>query len=157
MGVTTIFALNDSGYALVIPLKIMDTPVFLSGRTNQASLKTIPLFSKFNIGDGPECYTMENGEDYRGNVANAFGDTCMNWSTLSSYYTTDTHPDKGHGEHNYCRNPDGDLSWSPDGAWCYIMYVLPDERELIKSHCDIGQPKTSCIGTCILCNVRCRR
>ena len=89
----------------------------------------------------PECYTMENGEDYRGTVATTEdGETCMNWSTLSpgQRVSTETHPDKGLGEHNYCRNPDH----TNGRTWCYTSHRW-DRRD-----CDIGQPKASCIGMC---------
>ena len=97
------------------------------------------------LGDGPECYTMENGTDYRGQVATAYGQTCKEWRTLFSYQraSTDTHPDKGLGEHNYCRHPDG-LGWGR--AWCYTLH-----SQYGGALCDIGQPKPSCNnGMCIL-------
>ena len=97
------------------------------------------------LGDGPECYTMENGADYRGNVAtDQDGDSCMKWNTLSLYprISTESHPDKGLGEHNHCRNPEGGSR-----AWCYTTHAATGSEW---QYCNIGQPNASCIGRCVL-------
>ena len=100
-------------------------------------------------GDGPECYSMETGADYRGTVSTSmYGDTCMEWATLSSYQrvSTETHPDEGLGEHNYCRNPDGRSK-----AWCYTKYGLTiNVPGFIWGYCNIGEPNASCIGMYIM-------
>uniref|UniRef100_A0A8C6ZEL4 Kremen protein n=1 Tax=Nothoprocta perdicaria TaxID=30464 RepID=A0A8C6ZEL4_NOTPE len=68
----------------------------------------------------PECYTA-NGADYRGTqnqTAQYAGKPCLFWNeTFEHPYNTLKYPngEGGLGEHNYCRNPDGDVS-----PWCYI-------------------------------------
>ncbi|XP_068510204.1 kremen protein 1 isoform X3 [Anas acuta] len=70
---------------------------------------------------GPaECYTA-NGADYRGTqnqTSQYAGKPCLFWNeTFEHPYNTLKYPngEGGLGEHNYCRNPDGDVS-----PWCYI-------------------------------------
>jgi uncharacterized protein (DUF1501 family) len=59
-----------------------------------------------------------NQADYRGTInTTEQGYTCMNWTSQSPHSHTRTpadYPDKGLGDHNYCRNPDGEPR-----AWCY--------------------------------------
>ncbi|XP_068268296.1 kremen protein 1 isoform X2 [Nyctibius grandis] len=68
----------------------------------------------------PECYTA-NGADYRGTqnqTSQYAGKPCLFWNeTFEHPYNTLKYPngEGGLGEHNYCRNPDGDVS-----PWCYI-------------------------------------
>ncbi|NXC80499.1 KREM1 protein, partial [Cercotrichas coryphoeus] len=68
----------------------------------------------------PECYTA-NGADYRGTqnqTSQYAGKPCLFWNeTFEHPYNTVKYPngEGGLGEHNYCRNPDGDVS-----PWCYI-------------------------------------
>ena len=58
--------------------------------------------------------------DYRGIIAVTLGGrTCQKWSEQSpnAHSRTPENPtfaDKGLGDHNFCRNPDGELR-----AWCY--------------------------------------
>ncbi|XP_064024846.1 kremen protein 1 isoform X2 [Pogoniulus pusillus] len=67
-----------------------------------------------------ECYTA-NGADYRGTqnqTSQYAGKPCLFWNeTFEHPYNTLKYPngEGGLGEHNYCRNPDGDVS-----PWCYI-------------------------------------
>ncbi|KAM8797748.1 kremen protein 1 [Eudromia elegans] len=67
-----------------------------------------------------ECYTA-NGADYRGTqnqTAQYAGKPCLFWNeTFEHPYNTLKYPngEGGLGEHNYCRNPDGDVS-----PWCYV-------------------------------------
>ena len=57
--------------------------------------------------------------EYRGliNVSES-GKTCQKWTSQTPHShsrTPQNYPGKGLGDHNYCRNPDGDEK----GAWCY--------------------------------------
>ncbi|XP_077997315.1 uncharacterized protein LOC144450544 [Glandiceps talaboti] len=115
-----------------------------------------------------ECYTMENGEDYRGHVnITASGRMCQKWSEQSPHMHSNTVLDVstyvglGLGDHNYCRNPNGDKD-----PWCYTT-----DPEVRKEFCIAGLRKHKCTkdycpenaficndGTCIhpysRCNVR---
>ncbi len=58
--------------------------------------------------------------DYRGDDISTTvgGYTCQKWTEQSPHSHSRTpanYPDKGLGNHNYCRNPDNE----PAGAWCY--------------------------------------
>jgi len=70
--------------------------------------------------------------DYRGAISTTEdGYTCMNWESQSPHShsrTAANYPDKGLGNHSYCRNPDGE----PRGAWCYT--TDPNKRW---SLCDV--------------------
>lgn len=59
-----------------------------------------------------------NGADYRGNQNKTRnGHTCQKWTSQSPHNhdnTPETKPNKGLGDHNYCRNPDGHSN-----IWCY--------------------------------------
>ena len=51
------------------------------------------------------------GADYQGNASvTVSGRTCQKWSLQTPH----RHRVKGQGDHNYCRNPDGE-----PGVWCY--------------------------------------
>ena len=58
------------------------------------------------------------GSDYKGNASiTVSGRTCQKWSVQTPH----THGRTDQGDHNYCRNPDGEA-----GAWCYT--TDPDVR-----------------------------
>eukprot|EP00808_Paulinella_micropora_P017394 g3618.t1 len=63
----------------------------------------------------------EKQTNYRGNVnVTASGATCQGWAaqTPNAHSRTPSNANftgKGLGNHNYCRNPDGEV-----GAWCYL-------------------------------------
>ena len=58
------------------------------------------------------------GSDYKGNASiTVSGRPCQMWSVQTPH----THGWTDQGDHNYCRNPDGEA-----GAWCYT--TDPDVR-----------------------------
>ncbi|XP_035196624.1 kremen protein 1 isoform X5 [Oxyura jamaicensis] len=94
---------------------------------------------------GPaECYTA-NGADYRGTqnqTSQYAGKPCLFWNeTFEHPYNTLKYPngEGGLGEHNYCRNPDGDVS-----PWCYIA---EHEDGIYWKYCEIPSCRTL-IGAC---------
>jgi hypothetical protein len=86
-----------------------------------------------------ECFTEDDGKDYRGNVAiTKSGRTCQSWAEQTPWHHTRTstyYPDSGLGGHNFCRNPDGE-----PGPWCYTL-DYPDMRFEL---CDVGTKAASC-------------
>ncbi|XP_002739650.2 BMP-binding endothelial regulator protein-like [Saccoglossus kowalevskii] len=107
---------------------------------SSASLKRkeMHVYRRRNI----ECYTMEDGTDYRGTVSVTMpspsnpdgpGDTCINWTPKQ----INDNPNTGLGNHNYCRNPDND----PLGPWCYTS-----NPNALFRFCDVGSPSTYCGG-----------
>ncbi|XP_067836846.1 kremen protein 2-like, partial [Heptranchias perlo] len=83
---------------------------------------------------GPECFRV-NGADYRGDqnqtsVVN--GKPCLYWNqTYQHIYNTIKYPggEWGLGNHNYCRNPDGDVQ-----PWCYVS---ENEEGIYWKYCSI--------------------
>ena len=64
----------------------------------------------------------QNGSGYRGyQTKTRSGKTCMNWTSQDPHSHTNTpekKPNRGLGDHNYCRNPSEPVS-SADTIWCY--------------------------------------
>ncbi|XP_006824568.2 plasminogen-like [Saccoglossus kowalevskii] len=84
-----------------------------------------------------ECYLELDGSDYRGIVNTTIdGNACQVW-TSSQYYIPDVWYEFGVDDHNFCRNPDGDV-----GVWCYTSN--PNVRW---QYCDIGSPREDCSVT----------
>jgi len=91
--------------------------------SDQALLdKMEPLLQQLNICEGTHATEATPGllkAGYRGVQSKTrSGKTCQKWTVQSPQHHTRTeseYPDKGLGDHNYCRNPDGE----PDGIWCY--------------------------------------
>ena len=64
------------------------------------------------------------------------GKTCQKWTSQKPHVhgkTPSNYPGKGLGDHNYCRNPDGDIK-----PWCFTTGSLRFE------HCKVGRPSTTC-------------
>eukprot|EP01084_Bolivina_argentea_P316220 548080_1 len=74
-----------------------------------------------------------NGENYRGCLSTTIsGKTCQKWTSQSPHThsrTSQNYPNKGVGDHNYCRNPDGHTS-----IWCYT--TDPNKRW---ENCDMSR------------------
>ena len=76
------------------------------------------------------------GEDYRGKQNETIsGKTCMNWTKQDPHKhdnTPEKKPNKGLGDHNFCRNPDGNKE-----MWCYTT----DKNKRWESCKPIGNKK----------------
>jgi hypothetical protein len=82
----------------------------------------------FHYAGHEECILNDEGflpADYRGSFSTTAGGlTCQNWSHQEPHVhdrLPEDNPGQGLGDHNYCRNPDGEHS-----AWCYT--TDPDMR-----------------------------
>merc|ERR1719186_1352983 len=72
-----------------------------------SSSRTLSSCGKKNI----DCLVSKDGKDYIGKESNTkSGHTCQNWDSQ----TPNKHRFGSLGNHNYCRNPDGEPT-----AWCY--------------------------------------
>jgi hypothetical protein len=78
--------------------------------------------------DVPSCVwnnacMVGDGEQYRGKVHTTLGGSnCQNWDSDWPHphgYHSDSYANYGIGNHNYCRNPDGQYR-----AWCYTMHLF---------------------------------
>lgn len=84
-----------------------------------------------------ECY-IGNGESYRGRVAETtLGTPCQKWSKSASI-NDNTHPGKGLGDHNMCRNPD-----DGKGPWCWVDVELDRFGYCSVSKCDFSITTTA--------------
>lgn len=79
-----------------------------------------------------DCYERD-GTDYRGETAvTKMGSTCLSWAN-SQVVNASTHPNRGLGSHNYCRNPDG-----ANKPWCWV-----DHERLMIGFCEIPTCSTT--------------
>merc|ERR1719284_578896 len=79
----------------------------------------------------PSCFVLPNGADYRGNTnTTTSGRQCQNWAsqTPHGHDQLTANPYMGIGDHNFCRNPDGE-----PGPWCYTT-----DPEIRWELCDVG-------------------
>ncbi|XP_071952274.1 uncharacterized protein [Antedon mediterranea] len=108
----------------------------------------------------PECYENTFGIDYRGSVSTTnTGKTCQKWTSQTPHEHSRkpyVYPNRGLGDHNFCRNPDGGFH-----PWCYT--TDPNERW---EYCDdkVGPASENCAcpgefpctdGSCIPTYLRC--
>ena len=88
-----------------------------------------------------ETLSGTGGVGYRGCQSKTrSGRTCQKWTIQDPHahiVTESNYPGKGVGNHNYCRNPDGDVS-----IWCYTM-----DAGKRWEYCDPQQACTDQYGT----------
>nr|XP_006821451.1 PREDICTED: uncharacterized protein LOC102804421 [Saccoglossus kowalevskii] len=91
-----------------------------------------------------ECYTLENGNDYRGKVnVTVSGRECQSWTkNVPHKHRIKQSKSKGIQSHNYCRNPDNEPA-----TWCFTTdpfvrweYCNAGVRQ---QQCD--KPTTTCL------------
>ncbi|XP_070547881.1 plasminogen-like [Ptychodera flava] len=91
-----------------------------------------------------ECYINSDASDYRGRVSRTTsGKTCQKWSSQYPHSHGNTRgriPNAGLGDHNHCRNPDGE----PE-AWCYTT-----NHYTRWEYCNVGQRLQSCGRECFV-------
>ncbi|XP_070544098.1 uncharacterized protein [Ptychodera flava] len=82
-----------------------------------------------------ECYTAENGADYRGfTYVTIFGNVCKSWMDIQLPDGVVFNSSDGIADHNYCRNPN-----DTDAPWCYTT-ISGDSYQF----CDVGPPQSEC-------------
>ena len=92
------------------------------------------------------CAHDSDDSDYRGFVAlDVSGRPCQYWTSQqpnAHTYTLDNYPDTGLGDHNFCRNPDGDSG----GAWCFNADAEPGATGQPDrwDYCDVPQCSPNC-------------
>ncbi|XP_067884449.1 kremen protein 2-like isoform X2 [Heterodontus francisci] len=105
-------------------------------RVQLAVLLEVCLQGAFSLvrQDISECFRV-NGADYRGNqnqTSLVNGRPCLYWNQTPQHtYNTLKYPNGewGLGNHNYCRNPDGDVQ-----PWCYVS---ENEEGIYWKYCNI--------------------
>ena len=126
-------------FALLLPhLLVTPTAAHLRLRNQQRQLQECEGSNPFACG----CDSVLQN-DYRGDISTTVsGRTCQSWGSQSPHShsrTAANYPDKGLGDHNYCRNPDGEPR-----AWCYTT----DSAERWE-YCDVPSctPSTTTTST----------
>ena len=90
-----------------------------------------------------ECYTRQQGEDYRGlQSVSSSGISCVAWDAHSPLEhgwgnTPELNPFDGLEDGAFCRNPDGQAA-----PWCYL--AEPTSSLRLVEACSVGAP----VGTC---------
>ncbi|XP_052689239.1 deleted in malignant brain tumors 1 protein-like isoform X3 [Crassostrea angulata] len=109
--------LHPNGSAVSVPYYFFDD---INCKTNNNYRFGFICEKPLQKGDQParrqaeDCYTG-NGELYRGSISETtIGSPCQRWSKSASINDV-THPGKGLGDHNMCRNPDDSKS-----PWCWV-------------------------------------
>ena len=97
------------------------------------------IYSVGAIPEPSEAYCEESAHDYRGTIAiTNSGRDCQYWAAQTPHghsRTANNYPEFGlEGEHNYCRNPDGQPT-----AWCYTT-----DPATAWETCDIGSAGLEC-------------
>ncbi|XP_077999538.1 plasminogen-like isoform X2 [Glandiceps talaboti] len=114
---------------------------WLSNRnTNSVNLRTDYTGNPYDYyeREDMECFVMWDKSDYRGTKYETVnGNVCQKWTSQSPHThlrTPENYPNKGLGDHNYCRNPDGE-----EKTWCYTT-----DPNIRWEFCDVGQPGQTC-------------
>ena len=88
-----------------------------------------------------ESYCKKSGSDYMGTVNwTNTGRRCQNWDNPKYHQhsvNSTKYPDGGLGNHNYCRNPDGEKE-----PWCFT--TDPDKKW---EYCNVGTVNNTCLPT----------
>ena len=104
-----------------IPVTADPTSITTSATTRTTTPSTAPTTNTGSTGPIKIC-----PPDYRGTVSvTAQGITCQKWTSQKPHYhryTPKRCPNEGLGDHNYCRNPNGEST----GSWCYTTDRYPE-------------------------------
>lgn len=74
---------------------------------------------------------------YNGSLAvTEAGAACLNWAEFPDY--VQQYPDRGLGDHNHCRNPDGGTT-----PWCFYRLA---SGAIGWANCDCNQGKGCCVS-----------
>lgn len=65
---------------------------------------------------------------------------CLSWAEFPDY--VQQYPDRGLGDHNYCRNPDGGTT-----PWCFYRLA---SGAISWANCDCNQGKGCCVSSALL-------